>query len=67
MASYEAILRVLKERELDKLRNAWMHKGRLFRFTLDGKYDGMEDIHRFKHEVPQLPESLVRELPEEFR
>lgn len=67
MASYEAILRVLKERELDKLRNAWMHKGRLFRFTLDGKYDGTEDIHRFKHEVPQLPESLVRELPEEFR
>lgn len=67
MASYEAILRVLMEREPDKLRNAWKHKGRVFRFTLDNKYDCEEDPNRFKHEVPQLPENLIRELPKEFR
>lgn len=67
MASYEAILRVLMEREPDKLRNAWKHKGRVFRFTLDDKYDCEEDPNRFKHEVPQLPENLIRELPKEFR
>jgi len=67
MPSYEAILRVLMEREPDKLRNAWMHKGRLFRFTLDGKYECEEDINRFKHDVPTLPDSLVHELPEEYR
>lgn len=67
MADYETILRVLMKRESDKLRNAWMHKGTLFRFTLDGKYDGMEDIHRFQHTVPSLASELIDELPEEFR
>lgn len=66
MADYQTILRVLMERESDQLRNVWVHKGIAFRFTLDGKYDGIEDMHRFQHTVPPLPSELLNQLPEQF-